>query len=89
MLETTGTVNRHRMSESGVVGGSYLAQAFGNLPRELADKILDDLTLFKVLQLATWADPAVTAHILEHKHYGRVFWSAKLLGASAPRFVGS
>ena len=77
------------MSEKSGFKRLYLLQQLGALPREIVDKILDDLTLFKVLQLATWADPVITSQILEHKHYGRTFPSAKHLSAAASRFVGS
>lgn len=75
------------MSRSDSVGRLYLVQQLGTLPREISDKIIDNLTLFKVLQLATLADSVVTGYILEHDHYGRTFMSAANLAAAVSRFA--
>jgi hypothetical protein len=75
------------MSATGGLGRLYLVQQLRTLPREIVDKIFDDLTLFKVLQLATWADPVITAYILEHHQYRRAFLSPRHLAAAASRFA--
>jgi hypothetical protein len=62
-------------------------QRLGTLPREIVDMIFDDLTRFKILQLATWADPIITSYILEHRRYGRLFLDAAHLSAAAYRFA--
>jgi hypothetical protein len=62
-------------------------QRLGTLPREIVDKIFDDLTPFKILQLATWADPIITSYILEHRRYGRLFLDAAHLDVAASRFA--
>jgi hypothetical protein len=68
-------------------GGLHLVQQLNTLPRELVDKIFDNLSLFKVLQLATSADPVITAFILEHRHYGKVFLSRVQLERAVSRFA--
>lgn len=75
------------MSRSGRLGELYLAQQLSTPPREIVDKIFDDLTQFKILQLATWADPIITSYILENRHYGKLFLDATHLGAAASRFA--
>jgi hypothetical protein len=75
------------MSGFGRLGGLYLVQQLSTLPREIVDNILDDLTLFKILQLATWADPVISSYILEHRHYGRLFLDAAHLGTAVSRFA--
>jgi hypothetical protein len=75
------------MSGFGSLRGLHLTQQLSTLPREIVDKIFDDLTLFKILQLATWADPVISSYILEHRHYGRLFLDAAHLGTAASRFA--
>jgi hypothetical protein len=61
-------------------------QQLSTLPREIVDKIFDNLSLFKALQLATWADPVITTYILEHHQYRMVFLSAAQLCTATFRF---
>jgi hypothetical protein len=75
------------MSGFGSRRGSYLAQQLSTLPREIVDNIFDDLTLFKILQLATWSDPVISSYILEHRHYGRLFLDAAHLDTAVSRFT--
>ena len=75
------------MSRSSRLGELYLAQQLSTLSREIVDKIFDDLTQFKILQLATWADPIITSYILENRNYGKLFLDATHLGAAASRFA--
>ena len=45
------------------------------MPRELVDQILDDLTVFKVLQLMTCQHNSLDRAIVEHDRYKHLFMS--------------
>ena len=51
----------------------------GQLPRELVDQILDNLTVFKVLQLTTCQHESLDRAIIEHDGYKHLFKSGQEL----------
>ena len=51
----------------------------GQLPRESVDQILDNLTVFKVLQLTTCQHESLDRAILEHDEYKNLFKSGQEL----------